>query len=98
MLGANAMQQRCVELQQRLLMQHDEVESHRHTGESRYPASESKHQLDPGFRRGDEFKDQWAASIGEGTETDADIAGFIAELGALLQRLCEAVERRGPAP
>ena len=49
MLGANALQQRCVELQQR-------------------------------FR--------------EGSETDADMAGFICELAALLQRLGDAVERR----
>ena len=47
MLGANALQQRCVELQQR---------------------------------------------FGEGMETDADVAGFIDELGALLQRLCDATD------
>lgn len=32
------------------------------------------------------------SSAGEGTETDADVAGFIDELGALLQRLCDATD------
>ena len=45
----------------------------RHTGESRYPVSESNRRLDPGLRRGDEFKHQRAGSIAsfnaEGAET-----------------------------
>ena len=46
-----------------LLLRPDEVESCRHTGERRYPVSESNRRLDPGFRRGDEFKHQRAGSI-----------------------------------
>jgi hypothetical protein len=38
----------------------DEAENTRHTGESRYPpVSESERPLDPGLRRGDEFKRPW---------------------------------------
>lgn len=47
----------------RQLSRPDEVESFRHTGESRYPVSESNRRLDPGVRRGDEFKHQRAGSI-----------------------------------
>lgn len=46
-----------------LLLRPDEVESRRHTGESRYPVSESNHRLDPRVRRGDEFIHLRASSI-----------------------------------
>jgi hypothetical protein len=36
-----------------------EMEGCRHTGESRYPASENNRPLDPGFHRGDELKRPW---------------------------------------
>ncbi len=45
-----------------LLFRPDEVESDRHTGEGRYPVSESNRRLDPGLRRGDEFEHYRAAS------------------------------------
>ena len=40
-----------------------EAEGCRHTGESRYPVSESDGRLDPGFRRGDEFNPLWSEQI-----------------------------------
>ena len=49
-----------------LLLRPDEVESCRHTGEGRYPVSESNRRLDPGLRRGDEFKHHRAGAIGTG--------------------------------
>ena len=46
-----------------LLFRPDEAESCRHTGEGRYPVSVSNRPMDPGIRRGDEFKHHRAASI-----------------------------------
>lgn len=43
--------------------QPDDTESPRHTGESRYPESESERKLDPGLRRGDGLNRQWFERI-----------------------------------
>jgi two-component system sensor histidine kinase/response regulator len=74
------------ELQDKLLrwLGKNDVESCRHTGESRYPESESNRRMDPGFRRSDEFIHPRASSRADSTPTIAGVPGLDTATGLRL--------------